>query len=92
MNKELEVLTNERDDEYTIEKIDFSTQSKKGNNFMWDEIDDEVQETIEKIASKIGLTIEEWGELDLIKETVEFITGNLEKRFDVKFPYVDEDR
>ena len=85
-----QTLTNKNEDLYEKVNVDFS-KSKKRNMEYWDSLDDETRIFVEKIAFMAGIKINEWGNEDLIKEIVSTTTKLIEERFDVKFPFVDED-
>ena len=74
-------------DETLVTKV---AESKSRNVSWWDFIDSLVQESLEEIAQQVGIQIDDWGDLDLISETRDFITQKLGERFGIKFPFVDE--
>lgn len=89
LKKMVSINKNENGDVYTITELEFS-EKKKRNMEYWDSIDDESRIFLEKLASMVGIDIKEWGDEDAIKEIVDIATNLIEKRFEVKYPFVDE--
>lgn len=81
-------MKNIQGDSFTVKDVVIKTE--KGFDFYWDEIDAEVELFLNKIAEKGGVKIEDWGDLDLISDTREFIIKCLEERFDIVFYTQDE--
>lgn len=84
------IISNRYEDVYSKEEIMFSKEKKRNAEY-WDIIDDESRVFVEKLALMVGIEIKEWGNEDLIKSIVDIATHSIEERFDVKFPYVNED-
>lgn len=88
-NTKKNLFINECDDVYKKESLNLSS-NKKRNIEYWDLIDEESKVFLEKLALMAGVTIEEWGDEDAIKEIVTIATKLIEERFDVKFHFVNE--
>lgn len=81
----------EREDvNYTYEKLEFS-KNKKRNMEYWDMIDSIAEDALNSAAAMVGITNIEWNEFDDIKEVTDLLVKLIESKFEVKFPYVDED-
>ena len=65
---------------------------KKTNAYYWDEIDNITQDYLEALAKMAGIEIvEEGGDvIDDVSEVRDYAVKRVQKRFKVKFPYVDE--
>lgn len=85
---------NDCDDVFAIDKefskdAEFAT-SKKHNMHYWDEIEGVVENSFIDIAKYAGVSIEELSDYDDIKAITEMYISLIEKRFNVKFPIVND--
>lgn len=81
-SENLEVRVNQEGDEYILHGYE-EPKTEEGRNFLTDNIENNTEVYLKKVAMEFGLEIKEIESLDIIKELSEIAVRKLEERFQI---------
>lgn len=88
-NEEVIQYTNKYGDVYTKRDLQL-TDDKKHNVQYWEVIDSIAFNAVKDIAEAGGVTIVELGNENIYKSIVDMLVNEIEERFNIKYPFINE--